>query len=213
MNHWSMIDKFKPKFIALTMITLHNCLWAWKRGEFRVLLVLGSEGGAQPESGTRNINHMLNNGCTDVFRCLRENFCFSLLQDEADNIETMCNIIYQRIHSTGIDRIKWQPHNYQGSMNNNCFDYVPDKLIEQPNTSFYHLSSFVAATADSMQFSTVLPMGGCAFASSCQPYPGCNSNSNSNSNDITTISNITSIRSTSSVDGSMIVKSVMWHWD
>jgi hypothetical protein len=96
-------------------------------------------------------------------------------------------------------------------MNNYCLDYVPDELIELPNNYLYHLSHFAGATAASRQCSTVLPMGGCAYASSRQPDPGINNNSTSNSNDITTISYITIIESISSVNGSMIVNCVMWH--
>jgi hypothetical protein len=87
--------------------------------------------------------------------------------------------------------------------------YIPDELIEQPNNSFNHLSSFVAATEDSMQFSAVLPMCGSAIANSSQPVPG--SNSNSNSNNITGITNMTSIEYWGLVNGSTIVEGVMSH--
>jgi hypothetical protein len=93
-----------------------------------------------------------------------------------------------------------QPHNDQGSFDEDFLDYVPEELIEQPDNSFNRLSSFVAATEASMRFSAVLP----AIASSSQPVP-C-SDSNSNSNDIT---NMTSVENTGLVDGSTIVEGAM----
>ena len=93
-----------------------------------------------------------------------------------------------------------QPHNDQGSFDENLLDYVPEELIEQPNNSFNRLSSFVAATEASMQFSAVLP----AIASSSQPVP--HSDSNSNSNDIT---NMTRVENMGWVDGSTSVEGAM----
>jgi hypothetical protein len=91
-----------------------------------------------------------------------------------------------------------QPHNDQGSFDEDFLDYVPEELIEHPDNSFNRFSSFVAATEASMRFSAVLPP---AIASHSQPAP-C-SNSNSNRNDIT---NRTSIENTELVDGSRIVE-------
>jgi hypothetical protein len=93
-----------------------------------------------------------------------------------------------------------QPHNDQGSFDEDFHDYIPEELIVQPYTSFNRLSSSVVATEASMRFSTVLP----AITSSSQPVPS--SNSNSNSNDIT---NMTSICNTGLVDGSTIVEGAM----
>jgi len=98
-----------------------------------------------------------------------------------------------------------QPHNNQGSLDEDFLDYIPEELIEQPNNSCNPLSSFVAATEASMLYSAGLPMGGSAIASSSQPVP-C---SNSNSNDITSISNMTGIGNMGSVDGSTIVEGAM----
>jgi hypothetical protein len=93
-----------------------------------------------------------------------------------------------------------QPHNNQGSFDEDFLDYVPEELIEQPDNYFNSLNSFIAATEASMRFSAVLP----AIASSSQPVP-CG-NSNSNSNDIT---NMTSVENTGLVDGSTIVEGAM----
>jgi hypothetical protein len=93
-----------------------------------------------------------------------------------------------------------QPHNDQGSFDEDFLDYVPEELIEQPDNSFNHPSSFVDATEASMRFSAVQP----AIASSSQPIP-C-SNSNSNSNDI---SDMTSIENAGLVAGSTIVEGAM----
>jgi len=100
-----------------------------------------------------------------------------------------------------------QPHNNQGSFDEDFLHYVLEDLIEQPDNSFNPLSSFVAATEASMRFSAVLPIGGSAIASSSHPVPY--SNSISNSNDITSITNMTSIENTGLVDGSTIVEGVM----
>jgi len=97
-----------------------------------------------------------------------------------------------------------QHHKDQGSFDEAYLDYIPEELTEQPNNCFNRLSSFVAAIEACMRFSAVLPMGGSAIASRCQPIP-C-SNSNSNGNDI---SNITSIENMGLVNGSMIVPGVM----
>jgi hypothetical protein len=97
-----------------------------------------------------------------------------------------------------------QPHNNQGSVDEDCLDYVPKELIEQPDNSISRPSSFVSATEARVRFSAVLPMGGSAIASSSQPIP-C-SNNNSNSNDIT---NMTSVENMGLVDGSTIVEGAM----
>jgi hypothetical protein len=94
-----------------------------------------------------------------------------------------------------------QPHNDQGSIDEDFLDYIPEELMEQPNTSFNRLSSFVAATEASMRFSAVLP----AIASSSQPIP-CSDSNNNNSNDIT---NMTSIENTGFVDGNTMVEGAM----
>jgi hypothetical protein len=104
------------------------------------------------------------------------------------------------IHSTGTDPAMAQPHNDEGSIDEDFLDYLPEELIEQPDNCFNRLSSFVAATEASMRFSAILP----AIASSSQPDP-C-SDSNCNSNDIT---NRTSYENMGFVDGRTIVESVM----
>ena len=93
-----------------------------------------------------------------------------------------------------------QPHNDQASIGEDFLDYVPEELIEQPDNSFNHLSSFVAATDASMRFLAVLP----AIASSSQPVPCSNSNSTSNH-----ITSMTSVDNTGLFDRSMIVQGVM----
>jgi hypothetical protein len=69
-----LIDKIKLTFIALTAMAMHHCLSAWKTGEFRVQPEFGPGGGAQRKCNTRNINHVVNNARTDVFRCLDADF-------------------------------------------------------------------------------------------------------------------------------------------
>jgi hypothetical protein len=202
MKDRSLIDKINPTFIALTATAIHHCLSAWKTGEFRVPPEFGPGGGAQRKCDTRNINHAVNNACTDVFRRLDADFRSSSPEVQAKKIDNIRSMIRRRIHSTGTDPAMAQPHNDQGSFDEDFLDYVPEELIEQPDNSFNRLSSFVAATEASMRFSAVLP----AIASSSQPVPCSNSNSNSNSNDIT---NMTSVENTGLVDGSTIVEGAM----
>jgi hypothetical protein len=202
MKDRSLIDKINPTFIALTATAIHHCLSAWKTGEFRVPPEFGPGGGAQRKCDTRNINHAVNNACTDVFRRLDADFRSSSPEVQAKKIDNIRSMIRRRIHSTGTDPAMAQPHNDQGSFDEDFLDYVPEELIEQPDNSFNRLSSFVAATEASMRFSAVLP----AIASSSQPVPCSDSNSNSNSNDIT---NMTSVENTGLVDGSTIVEGAM----
>ena len=202
MKDRSLIDKINLTFIALTATAIHHCLSAWKTGEFRVPPEFGPGGGAQRKCDTRNINHAVNNVCTDVFRRLDADFRSSSPEVQAKKIDNIRSMIRRRIHSTGTDPAMAQPHNDQGSFDEDFLDYVPEELIEQPDNSFNRLSSFVAATEASMRFSAVLP----AIASSSQPVPCSDSNSNSNSNDIT---NMTSVENTGLVDGSTIVEGAM----
>jgi len=207
MKDRSLIDKINPTFIALTATSIHHCLLAWKTGEFRVPPEFGPGGGAQCKWDTRNINHSVNNSCTDVFRRLDADFRSSLPEVHAKKIDNICSMIRRRINSTGTDPAMAQPHNDQGSFDEDFLDYVPEELIEQPDNSFNHLSSFVAATEASMRFSAVLP----AIVSSSQPVSCSNSNSNSNN-----ITNMTSVKNTGLVDGSTIVEGAMslggWEW-
>jgi len=200
MKDRSLIDKINPTFVALTATAIHHCLSAWKTGEFRVPPECGPGGGAQRKWNTRNINHAVDNACTDVFRRLDADFPSSSPEVKAKKIDNIRSMIRRRIHSTGTHPAMAQPHNDQGSFDEDILDYVPEELIEQPDNSFNRLSSFVVATEASMQFSAVLP----AITSSSQPVP-C-SNSNSNSNDIT---NMTSFENTGLVDGRMIVEGAM----
>jgi len=200
MKDRSLIDKINPTFIALTATAIHHCLSAWKTGELRVPPEFGPGGGAKRKCDTRHINHAVNNACTDVFCRLDADFRSSSPEVQAKKIDNIRSMIRRRIHSTGTDPAMAQPHNDQGSFDEDFLDYVPEELIEQPDNSFDRLSSFVAATGASMRFSAVLP----AIASSSQPVP-C-SNSNSNSNDIT---NMTSVENMGLVDGRTIVEGAM----
>jgi len=206
MKDKSLIDSINPTFIALGAMAIHHCLSAWNTDEFRVPPVFGPGGRSQRMRDTTNINHVVNNACTDVFRHLDADFHSSSPEVQPKQIDNIHSMIHRRIQSTVTDPVMAQPHNNQGSFDEDFLDYIPEELIEQPDNSFNHLSNFVAATEASMRFSAVLPMGGSAIASSSQPVP-C-SNSNSNSSDIT---NITSIGNTGSVDGSTIVEGAMSH--
>jgi hypothetical protein len=60
-----------------------------------------------------------------------------------DNIRSL---IHQRIHSPGTDPAMTQPHDDQGSVDENFLHDIPEELIEHPNNCFNCLSRFVAAT-------------------------------------------------------------------
>jgi len=199
-----LIDKINPIFIALTAMGIQHYLSAWKRGQFRVPPEFGPEGVAQSRYDTRNINYTVNNACTDVLYHLDVHFRSFSPAVKAKKIDNICSMIHQTIHSTGTDPVMAQPHNDQGSFDEDILDYVPEELIEQPNNSFYHCSSFVAATEASMRFSAVLPMGWSAIPSSSQPVT-C-SDINSNTKEIT---NMTSVGNTELVDGRTVVVGAM----
>jgi len=206
-----LIDTINPTFIALTPTAIHHCLLACKTGEFRVPPEFGPGDGAQCKCNRRNINHAVNNVCTEVFCELDADFHFSSPEVRAKKIDNIHSMICRGIHSAGRDPAMAHPHNDQGSVDEDFIDYVPEALIEQPDNSFNRISSVVAATEASMRFSVVLPMGGSAITSSSQPVPCSNSNSNSNSNDSTSITNMTSVENMGLVDGSTIVEDVMSH--
>jgi len=87
-------------------------------------------------------------------------------------IDDIHSMIRQRIHSTGTDPARAQPHNDQGSVEEDFFDYILEELIEQPDNSFTLLSSLVAATEASMRFSAVLPIGGSSVSNGSRFGPG-----------------------------------------
>ena len=88
-----------------------------------------------------------------------------------------------------------QLHNDQGSCDEDFLEYILEELKEQPENYFNCLSSFVAATEASMQFSAVLPISGSAIASSSQPVH-C-----SNSNNITSMTNMTGLENKGLLNG------------
>jgi len=77
MNDRSLNATIDAIFIALTLIVIQQCLLAWQTGDFRVLPDLRSGGGAQRKCDTRNINHTVNNACTDGFCPLNADFILS----------------------------------------------------------------------------------------------------------------------------------------
>jgi len=107
----SLIDKVNLTFIALTAMAIHHCLSARKTGVFTVPPEFGPGGGAQRMCVTRNINHAVNNACTDVFCHPNADFRSSSPEVEAKKIDNICSMIRRRIHSTGTDPAMAQPHN------------------------------------------------------------------------------------------------------
>jgi len=153
---------------------------------------------------------MVNNVCTDVFGRLNPDFSSFLQELQAKKIDNIHSMSHQRINPTGMDPAIAQPHNDQGSVDEDFLDYVQEELIEQPDNSFKHRSSIVAATDTGMPFSAVLPIGRTAITNSSQPIP-C-SDSKRNFKDINAITNITRIGITGFVDGSTIVEITMLLW-
>jgi len=185
MNDTSLIDKINPTLIAHTTTAIYHCLSAWKTGEFRVPPEFGPGGGVPHKRDITNINHTVNNACTDVFGHLNADFHSSLPEVHTNKIGNIHSMIRQRIHSARMDPVMAQPRNHHSSFDEDLLDHVPDELIEQPNNSFNHLSSFVTASDVSMQYSAVRPIDRSAITSSSQPVPCSNCNSNN-------ITNITS---------------------
>jgi hypothetical protein len=185
-------------------MAIHHCLSALKTGVFRVSPEFDPGGGAQVSTIQETcIMRLILHGQM-YFHLLNADSSSSLPEVQAKKLDNIGSMFRQRIHSTGSDLTIAQPHNNLGSFDGNIVDYVPEKLIDQPDNSFNSLSSFVAATEASMPFSAVLPMGWSAIASSSQPVPCSNSNSNSNA-----ITNMTGIENTELLEGSTIVEGAM----
>jgi len=118
----SFIDTINPTVIALSATAIHHSLSARTTGEFKVQPKFCLGGGAQCKCDTTNINHMVHNACTDVFSCLDEDFHTSSTEIQAKKIDNIHCMIRQRIHSSGTDPAIVQPHNHQGSFDEDCLD-------------------------------------------------------------------------------------------
>ena len=123
-------------------------------------------GVAQLKSDTTVIDHMVNTACSDVLRLLDGNFRSSSPEVQAKIIHNIRSVIRRRILATGKEPAMAKPRNNQGTLYDDFLDYVLEELIQQPDDSFNRLSSFVAATDASIQFSAILPIGGSTIASS-----------------------------------------------
>jgi len=126
-----------PTFITLPATAIHHCLSAWKTGEFRVPPEFGPGGEAQCKCDTRNINHVVNNTCTDVYHHYDTDFHCSSPEIRAKTIDHIRIMICQRIHSTGTDPAMAQPHNDQRSIDEDFLDYVPEELIEHVRKNIF----------------------------------------------------------------------------
>jgi len=130
MRDTSSIDTMNPTFTTLTATAIHHCLSAWKTGKFRVPPEFGPGGGAQPNCNTRNVNHAVDTACPDVFRHRDEDFRSFSPEVQGKKIVTIRSMIHPRIHSSGIDPPMAQPHNDEGSFDDDFLDYVPEEPIE-----------------------------------------------------------------------------------
>ena len=147
----SLIEISNLRLSGLTATAIHHCLSAWNTDEFRVLPEFGLGGVAQHKCKTRNIELAVNDANTVVVRPLKADFCCSSPEGQANEIDNICSMICQRIHSPGMDPVIAQRHNDQSSLDNDCLDYILEDLIEQPDNSFNRLSSFVATTEATSQ--------------------------------------------------------------
>jgi len=94
MKDSSLIDKINLTFIALTMTAIHNCLSAWKTGEFGIPPEFGPEGRGQCKCDTRIISHVVNDACNDVFHRVDADFRSSSLVVQAKTILNICSVIH-----------------------------------------------------------------------------------------------------------------------
>jgi len=130
MRDTSSIDTINPTFTTLTAKAVHHCLSAWKTGKFRVPPEFGPGGGAQPNCNTKNVNLAVNTACPDVFRRCDEDFRPFSPEVQGKKIDTICSMIHPKIHATGIDPAMAQPHNDEGSFDEDFHDYVLEEPIE-----------------------------------------------------------------------------------
>jgi len=202
MNDRLLIDKINPTLIALSMMAIHHRPSDCKTGDFRVPPEFGPRGGAQHMCDTRNVDHTVNHACTYLFCRLAVDFCFSSPLVQAKKVDDICSMIRRTIHSSGPDPAMAHLHDDQATFNKDFLHSVTEELIEQPNDSLNHLSSCVATTEASVQFSAVVPMGGSAITTSSQLVPCSDTNSNN-------IPNIICIENTGLDNGSNIVNGSM----
>jgi hypothetical protein len=192
-------------FFALTVMAMHHCLSAWKIGEFLIPPDIGLGCDAELESETKNTSYAMNNLCPVVFGH-HNMHCLSLPPKvEVAEVNNIRSLIHLRIHSTGTDPAMVQPHENLGSIHENLFYFIPEKLIEQSNKTFKHHSSFVAAMEANMHFSAVLPLGWSAIASSSCPI----TNNDSISNNITHLTDITHMDNTRLFNGRKIIEAAI----
>jgi len=86
---------------------------------------------------------------TELFLAdVKEDFCSSSPDVQANIIDNIHSMIGRRIHSTCTEPAMAQHHNNQGSFDEVFLDYIPEELIEQPTNSSNHLSSVVAAATE-----------------------------------------------------------------
>jgi len=71
---------------------------------------------------TTNINHTDNNACTDDLHHLDVDFHSFWPEVPARKIDNIGSMICQRIHSTGTNPAMAQPHNDQGSIDEDFLD-------------------------------------------------------------------------------------------
>ena len=97
---------------------------------FRIPPEFGPGGGAQHKCDKRNIGPAVNNACTDVFRRLDADFGSFMPEVQPLQMDNIRNMIRRRIHLTGTDQAMAQPHNDEGSFDEDFLQCIPEELLE-----------------------------------------------------------------------------------
>jgi len=127
-NGRSLINKVSPSCIALTMTAIHHWLSGSKTGEFKGPPEFGPGGGEQRKCNTSSMNYMVSDVYADGFRSLHADFHFSSPEVEAEKVVNIHSMIHRMMHSTGTVTIMAQPHNHQGSCNEDFLHSVQVEL-------------------------------------------------------------------------------------
>jgi len=129
MKDRSLIHKINLTFIAPTAATFHYFLSDWKTVECGLPPEFGPGGGAQRKYDTININYVIDNAYTDVFRHLVPDVHFFTPEVQANQLGSIRSMIRQRIYPTGTHPATMQPHDDPGSLEQDFVNYLMKQLI------------------------------------------------------------------------------------
>jgi len=103
MKNRSLTHVINLTLIALTAMAIHHCLSAWKTGDFRVPPEIAPRGGGQRQCHARNIDHAVNDACTDGLHRCDADFRYTSHDVQARMIDRIHCMIPQRIPPAGMD--------------------------------------------------------------------------------------------------------------